>query len=56
MEAETLRRAANAGMFYPADPKALSQMIDTYLENARQAGVSGEIIALSCPHAGYEYS
>ncbi|MCK4417112.1 MAG: AmmeMemoRadiSam system protein B [Candidatus Latescibacteria bacterium] len=56
MDAETLRRAANAGMFYPADQKALNQMIDTYLENARDAGVSGEIIGLISPHAGYEYS
>ncbi len=56
MDAETLRMAANAGMFYPADPKALSQMIDTYLENVRDAGVSGEVIGLICPHAGYEYS
>ncbi len=31
-------------------------MIDTYLENARDAGVSGEIIGLISPHAGYEYS
>jgi AmmeMemoRadiSam system protein B/AmmeMemoRadiSam system protein A len=54
--AEKVRPAAVAGAFYPADPKALSQMIDDLLAKASPPPVDGEILAAVAPHAGYPYS
>lgn len=45
-----------SGSFYPSNPKALSEKIDSYLKNAIVPEISGKIIALISPHAGYEYS
>lgn len=45
-----------AGAFYPAGAKELSGMLDEFLAEASPAAVSGHIIALVCPHAGYGYS
>ncbi len=53
---EKVRSAAVAGAFYPADPKALSQMIDDMLAKASPPPVDGEIIAAVAPHAGYQFS
>ena len=50
-----VREAAVAGMFYPKEPQALSQMIDTLLARARVDAV-GDLKAVICPHAGYQYS
>lgn len=48
------RRPAVAGAFYPANPTALREMVDQYLEDAEtNAKVPKAIIA---PHAGYIYS
>lgn len=54
--AEKVRQAAVAGAFYPADPKALSQMMDDMLAKAAPTAVDGEILAAVAPHAGYPYS
>jgi len=53
---EKVREAAVAGAFYPADPKALSQMIDDMLAKAAPQPVDGQILAAVAPHAGYPYS
>jgi len=43
-----------AGMFYPADPRELRSLVDTYLGGGNAAGpVPKAVIA---PHAGYPYS
>jgi len=55
-EAEKVRQPAVAGAFYPADPKALSQMIDEMLAKAAPPAVDGEILAAVSPHAGYPFS
>jgi AmmeMemoRadiSam system protein B len=49
------RPAAVAGLFYPADPKALTRTLDDLLgaANASAAAVPKALIA---PHAGYVYS
>ncbi|MGR9052242.1 MAG: AmmeMemoRadiSam system protein B [Gammaproteobacteria bacterium] len=48
------RKPAVAGMFYPADPTELRDMVDRYLKEAEtDAKVPKAIIA---PHAGYIYS
>ena len=52
----SLRPAAVAGLFYPADPAQLGADIDAYLAQARPPGAAGSIKALIVPHAGYVYS
>jgi hypothetical protein len=51
-----VREPAVAGLFYPKDPAALSQMIDAFLAAAKTTPLDGELRALVCPHAGYPYS
>jgi hypothetical protein len=51
-----VRPAAVAGAFYPADPQALSKMIDEMLAKAAPPPVDGTILAAVAPHAGYPYS
>lgn len=45
-----------AGQFYPDDPAVLSAMIDRFLNKADPQPQKGDIFALICPHAGYEFS
>lgn len=51
-----LRPAGVAGMFYPADPAALTGMMDTMLSHVSLPKIDGQIIAAVAPHAGYPYS
>lgn len=53
--APKVREPAVAGVFYPAQPAALSQLIDGYLAAAKTES-PGKLKALICPHAGYVYS
>jgi AmmeMemoRadiSam system protein B len=55
-EKTTIRQAAVAGMFYPRDKSNLEREIALFLENAPQADISGKILGLIVPHAGYMYS
>ena len=50
-----VRAPAVAGLFYPADPKALSQTVDGLLARA-PAHYLPRLKGLICPHAGYPYS
>jgi AmmeMemoRadiSam system protein A len=50
-----VRVPAVAGLFYPADEPALSQMVDGLLENAPAHHIP-HLKGLVCPHAGYPYS
>lgn len=50
------REPCVAGQFYPADSALLAAKIDAMLEAATAAPVSGKVIALQVPHAGYDYS
>jgi hypothetical protein len=45
-----------AGGFYPADANELGKMIDGFLAHASAEKLEGSLVALICPHAGYEYS
>jgi AmmeMemoRadiSam system protein B len=51
----TLRRAAVAGSWYPADPDALAREVDGYLSSVDRWPV-GEPLAIISPHAGLMYS
>jgi AmmeMemoRadiSam system protein B len=51
----SLRRAAVAGSWYPANPEALAREVDRYLA-AVDAAPPEETVALVAPHAGLMYS
>lgn len=50
------RSPAVAGSFYPADRGELAYQVNKFLRRAEAGPVTGEIIALIVPHAGYQYS
>ncbi len=60
VSAETVRKPAVAGMFYPKDPEQLGQMIKRLTRKAEKDRVETHsdlpIKALVMPHAGYKYS
>ncbi|BCW99178.1 MAG: MEMO1 family protein [Armatimonadota bacterium] len=51
-----VREPAVAGAFYPGTPEAVEALVDRCFATARHPAVTGEVIALVCPHAGYIYS
>ncbi|MGO8735697.1 MAG: AmmeMemoRadiSam system protein B [Terriglobia bacterium] len=51
-----IRPAYVAGGFYPADPNELGKMIDGFLAQATPEKLEGNLVALICPHAGYQFS
>ncbi len=53
---QNVRQPGVAGGFYPADPKALTAMIDDLLAHASPPPISDPILAMIAPHAGYQYS
>ena len=53
---QNVRQAAVAGGFYPADPKALTAMMDDMLAHATPPPINDPILAVVAPHAGYQYS
>ncbi len=53
---QKVRPAGVAGSFYPADPAALTSMMDTMLAQAPAQLIGGQIAAAVAPHAGYPYS
>jgi AmmeMemoRadiSam system protein B/AmmeMemoRadiSam system protein A len=53
---QKVRQAGVAGGFYPADPKALSAMIDDMLAHATPPPIHDPILAVVAPHAGYQYT
>lgn len=54
-EGKEYRASGHAGTWYPGTEEELSQMIKTYLKEARTK-VPGEVFGLVSPHAGYIYS
>jgi AmmeMemoRadiSam system protein B/AmmeMemoRadiSam system protein A len=55
-EMEKVRLAGVAGSFYPADPAALTAMMDAMLAKVPPRTLDGPVLAVIAPHAGYEYS
>ena len=53
---QKIRPAYVAGGFYPADAKELVKMIDGFLAQASPVKLEGSLVALVCPHAGYQFS
>ncbi len=55
MEQE-IRRSEIAGTWYPGDAKALRGTIEGYFHNVPDLAISGNVVGLVAPHAGYIYS
>jgi len=53
---QKIRPPLVAGAFYPADPNELGKMIDGFLAQASPEKLDGNLVALICPHAGYQFS
>lgn len=54
--AEVMKNADLAGMWYPSNKTSLSSALDSYLNAARVEPIEGGIKAIIVPHAGLEYS
>lgn len=52
----SVKEPAVAGIFYPAEKKALGEMVDTFLSVPPKVSHSGRLIGLISPHAGYQFS
>jgi len=55
-QAQKVRQPAVAGAFYPGDANELTRVVDEYLAKAAVAPIEGPLVAITAPHAGYEYS
>ena len=53
---QNIRPSPIAGKWYPGSAKVLSKTIEGYLMKSRPCAVSGTIIGIIVPHAGYRYS
>ena len=53
---QKVRPSYVAGGFYPADANELAKMIDGFLAQASPPKLEGSLVALVCPHAGYQFS
>ena len=51
-----VRQPAVSGQFYPASPEELRRMITQFFEQVPTQDISGDLVAIICPHAGYVYS
>jgi hypothetical protein len=54
--AENIKDPAVAGIFYPADKKALKESVEGFLSRVKKGHKDGKLIALISPHAGYRFS
>jgi len=54
----TARPSPIAGTWYTSEPNALSNQIDSFINNAKvtEEDIHGKVIGLTAPHAGYRYS
>jgi hypothetical protein len=55
-EFRSIRMPAVAGLFYESDRIELQSQVEGLLKRAKTSKVSGELVALIVPHAGYKYS
>ena len=54
---QDIRKSVIAGSWYPGSPEVLRSQIQGFFKNVPdKPGLSGELIALIAPHAGYAYS
>ena len=51
-----IRPSPIAGQWYSSDPAELRLELDGYLSAAKLPAMTGEVVAVVAPHAGYQYS
>jgi hypothetical protein len=51
-----VRKPVVSGSFYPSNPKTVEKDVDGYLKSAEKQEISGELVGIISPHAGYIYS
>lgn len=56
MEGSTIRRPAVAGSWYPGSEPAARQELESYLAQVQGPPLSGRLMGLIAPHAGWAYS
>lgn len=56
MGSDKIRESVIAGTWYPGHPEKLRKEIQGYLSRASVAPLSGRLVGLVAPHAGYMYS
>lgn len=56
MGSERIRESVIAGTWYPGNPDKLRKAILEYLAKASATSLSGRLVGLVAPHAGYMYS
>ncbi len=52
----TVRPSPIAGTWYASDPDQLQNTVESCIKNANPPQLSGEVVGLVSPHAGYRYS
>ena len=52
----TMREPAVAGQFYPGTKDSLDKMVTRFFNNVTDPKISGPVIGIVSPHAGYEFS
>jgi len=53
---EDIHKCTGAGFWFPANPTQLSAQVDDFMEKAPSEEISGNIVALISPHAGYRFA
>lgn len=56
MAVEKIRESVIAGSWYPGQPETLKKEIQNYLSQADVPSITGELVGIVSPHAGYMYS
>lgn len=51
-----VRPSPIAGLWYSSQPVSLKRQINTYIEQAELPELTGQVIGIVAPHAGYRYS
>lgn len=56
MTTPDLRPSPIAGLWYEGNPRALAEMVDSYMDLALLPSLDGKVVAIIAPHAGHRYS
>jgi AmmeMemoRadiSam system protein B/AmmeMemoRadiSam system protein A len=56
LRSRDVHQAEGAGRWYPADPAKLQATVEAYVSQAQVEPLSGRLLAVIVPHAGYLYS
>ncbi|MDD5428049.1 MAG: AmmeMemoRadiSam system protein B [Candidatus Omnitrophica bacterium] len=51
-----IKRSDLAGTWYPDDKAKLTALLKSYLDNAQDEKIDGQLFAIISPHAGYQFS